>query len=196
MCEVPIFYATNADQTRRIAQRIAAQIRTHGLNSQAIPIGAAAASAIDWRDVRGAAVGASVHMQKHDSDAVGFARVHCRELTARPSLFCSVSLSPSTDAGAVDAALGAAATFAEQTGWRPLRIATVTGALADSRYRSVVRRFMRRAAMTEHASLHPSRNHDDIDWSLVEQLADHLAYEIRLREKPPTDLPKRLRTAS
>jgi menaquinone-dependent protoporphyrinogen IX oxidase len=38
MCEVPVFYATSEGQTRRIAERLADQIRRHGLDSRAVAI--------------------------------------------------------------------------------------------------------------------------------------------------------------
>ena len=48
MCEVPVFYATTEGQTRRIAERFAAQLRELALDSRAIAIGSADAGAIDW----------------------------------------------------------------------------------------------------------------------------------------------------
>ena len=54
MCEVPVFYATTEGQTRRIAERLAAQVLEHGLDSRAIAIGSAEADTVDWTQVRGA----------------------------------------------------------------------------------------------------------------------------------------------
>jgi menaquinone-dependent protoporphyrinogen oxidase len=183
MCEVPVFYATTEGQTRRIAERIADQIRKHGLESRAIAIISEEASHLDWTRVRGVAVGASLHMQKHQSEAVAFARVHHKELTARPSLFFSVSLSAaSTHQNEVRAAQEIAGKFAAETGWSPTRIATVAGGLAYTKYNWLVRRVMRRIALKEGASADTSRDHDYTNWDLVEELADGLAYEIRRRE--------------
>ena len=56
MCEVPVFYATTEGQTRRIAERVVAALLEHGLDSRALAVDSAEASAIDWAHVRGACV--------------------------------------------------------------------------------------------------------------------------------------------
>ena len=183
MCEVPIFYATTEGQTRRIAERIAEQIRRHGLDSHAIAIVSEEASHINWTRVRGVAVGASLHVQKHQGEALAFARVHHDELSARPSMFFSVSLSAaSKNPGEVNAAEAIARAFADRTGWQPTRIASIAGRLAYTQYNWFVRRLLRRIAVKEGASPDISRDHEYTDWELVERLADDLAYEVRRRE--------------
>jgi menaquinone-dependent protoporphyrinogen oxidase len=183
MCEVPVFYATTEGQTRRIAERIAEQIRKHGLDSRAIAIISQDASHIDWSKVRGIAVGASLHRGKHQGEAEAFARVHRRELSSLPSLFFSVSLAAaSRNACEAQAAQTIAAAFATATGWEPTRIATVAGRLAYTQYNWFLRRFMRRIAIKEGASGDTTRDHEYTDWGLVEEIADDLAYGIRRRE--------------
>src|SRR5262245_37886547 len=93
MCEVPVFYATTEGQTRRIAERFAAQIRQHGLGSEAIALTSPGASQVNWQAVRGACVAAPLHRQHHQPEALAFARRYHRELSVVPSLFISVSLS-------------------------------------------------------------------------------------------------------
>jgi menaquinone-dependent protoporphyrinogen oxidase len=183
MCEVPIFYATTQGQTRRIAEAIAEQVRKHGLDSRAVPIISEEASHIDWSRVRGAAIGASLHMQKHQAEAVAFARVHHAALSAIPSLFVSVSLSAhSKNQHEVDAARDLAQRFAQDTGWQPSRIACVAGRLAYTQYNWLVRTLMRRIARKEGGATDTTRDHEYTDWTQVEQLADELAYDIRRRE--------------
>jgi menaquinone-dependent protoporphyrinogen oxidase len=183
MCEVPIFYATTQGQTRRIAEAIAEQVRKHGLDSRAVPIISEEASHIDWSRVRGAGIGASLHMQKHQAEAVAFARVHHAALSAIPSLFVSVSLSAhSKNQHEVDAARDLAQRFAQDTGWQPSRIACVAGRLAYTQYNWLVRTLMRRIARKEGGATDTTRDHEYTDWTQVEQLADELAYDIRRRE--------------
>ena len=197
MCEVPIFYATSEGQTRRIAERIAGQIRAHGLDSRAIPIISEEASHVDWKRVRGAAIGASVHMQKHQPEAVAFARLRRTELSAVPSLFVSVSLAAaSKHASEVEAAKRIAAKFAADTGWQPSRIASVAGRLAYSQYNWLVRLVMRRIARKEGGSTDTSQDHEYTDWAEIERHADELAYEIRRREIFPGDAESFMRAAS
>jgi menaquinone-dependent protoporphyrinogen oxidase len=197
MCEVPVFYATREGQTRRIAERIADQIRRHGLDSRALPIISEEASQVDWTRVRGVAVGASLHMQRHQPEAVAFARAHHQALSALPSLFFSVSLAAaSVRASELDAARRIAEQFPSDTGWTPSRVASVAGRLAYTQYNWFVRFFMRRIAVKEGGSADTTRDHEYTNWEQVERLADELAYEVRRREICPRDGQASLRPAS
>jgi menaquinone-dependent protoporphyrinogen oxidase len=197
MCELPVFYATTEGQTRRIAERVAEQVRKHGLNSRAIAIISEEASHIDWRRVRGAGLCASLHMQKHQAEAVAFARVHRQGLSAIPSLFISISLAAASKrATEVEAAQRIAQKFATDTGWQPSRIASVAGRLAYTQYNWFVRMFMRRIASKEGGSTDTSRDHEYTDWVEVERLADELAYHVRRREIFPAGEESFMRAAS
>ena len=183
MCDVPIFYATSEGQTRRIAERIAQQVRKHGLDSRAIPIISDEAAHVEWARVRGAAIGASIHLGKHQAEAAAFARVHHDALSERPSLFVSVSMAAaSSNPEEVDTVRTIAVKFTADTGWTPSRIATVAGRLAYTQYNWLVRLMMRRIARKEGGATDTSRDHEYTDWAQVERLADQLAYEVRRRE--------------
>lgn len=180
MCDIPVFYATTEGQTRRIADYLAARLRGHGLDSRAIAIASEEASHIDWSRVRGACLGASLHMQKHQAEATAFARVHRAELSCIPSLFLSVSLSAaSKNRDEVAAAQRLAEQFAVETGWHPGQIASVAGRLAYSQYNWLVRLFMRRIALKEGASADTSRDHEYTDWWQVDELADTFASAVQ-----------------
>jgi menaquinone-dependent protoporphyrinogen oxidase len=186
MCEVPVFYATTEGQTRRIAERFAAQIRQHGLDSRAIALASEDAAQVDWQTVRGACVAASLHRQRHQPEAVAFARRYHRELSTVPSLFISVSLSAaSKNPAEVRAAERLAGEFAVATGWIPWRTAAIAGRLAYTQYNLLVRWMMRRIALKEGASGDTSRDHDYTNWADVVGLADRLAYQIWRREFYP-----------
>ena len=197
MCEVPIFYATREGQTRRVAERIADQICKHGLDSRAVPIISEDASHIDWSRVRGAAIGASLHIQRHQPEAVAFARHHHQALSTIPSLFFSVSLAAaSKHATELEAARHIAQRFATDTGWKPSRVAPIAGRLAYTQYNWFVRLVMRRMAVKEGGSPDTTRDHEYTNWEQVEQLADDLAYEVRRREIFPLDENAHVRVAS
>lgn len=183
MCEVPIFYATTEGQTRRVAERMAARIRTHGLSAEAIAIIPGLRAAVDWSQVRGVAVGASVHVRGHQREAIAFARHEHVQLSMVPSLFFSVCLAAaSKNPGEVDAAQRIAESFATKTGWKPTRVATVAGRLAYTQYNWLIRRVMRRIAIKEGGSADMTRDHEYTDWAQVDRLADELAYEVRRLE--------------
>jgi menaquinone-dependent protoporphyrinogen oxidase len=183
MCELPVFYATTEGQTRRIAERIAAQLRKQHFDSRAIAIVSDEAAHVDWPRVRGACLAASLHRQTHQREAVTFARRHARELSAVPSLFVSVSLAAvSTNAGEVRAAHQLAERFATETGWTPTRIAEVAGRLAYTQYNWLVKYIMRRIALKAGGSGDTSRDHEYTDWTQVESLANQLASDLRRRD--------------
>ena len=183
MCEVPVFYATTEGHTRRIAEHLAEEIRKRGLDSRAVAIISEEASHIDWARVRGAALGASLHLQKHQAEAVAFARVHHAALSTLPSLFFSVSLSAgSRRPESVAAARQIAERFAADTEWRPSRVASVAGRLAYRQYNWLLRVVMRHIALKEGGSGDTSRDHDYTDWGQVNRLAEELVSNVRRTE--------------
>ena len=190
MCEVPIFYATTEGQTRRIAERFASQLHEHGLDGRAIALASEEAREIDWRQVRGACLAASLHRQHHQPEAMAFATRYHGELSGVPSLFISVSLSAaSKNVTEVQAAAKLAEAFTVETGWTPWKIATVAGRLAYTQYNWVVRWMMRRIALKEGASGDTSIDHEYTDWDEIARLADRLAYQVRHRQYFPEGAP-------
>ena len=148
MCHVPIFFATTEGQTRLIAEALAGRIREHGLDARAIEIDSPESDAIDWTRVRAAGVGASLHMQRHQRRALAFARCHAAELSARPSVFFSVSLAAaSKNPEEVLAAQRLAEAFVRDAGWAAHRVASIAGRLAYTQYGWLVRWLMRRIAI-------------------------------------------------
>ena len=135
MGNVPVFCATTEGQTRRIAAEIAATLREQGFVSDVHCL-SEAMPAVNWLDVRGVVVGASIHAGRHQKAAVDFVTREARHLSARPSAFFSVSLSAaSRNPAEVDAARGLATHFARQAGWEPTRVLSIAGKLAYSQIR-------------------------------------------------------------
>ena len=183
MSDVPVFYATSEGQTRRICERIASHLHDHGLDSRAISIRSDEASALDWRRVRGVVLGASIHMQKHQPEAVAFARRHHQALSVVPSLFVSVSLAAASKrASEVERAREIAEAFPAKAGWCPTHVASVAGRLAYTQYNWLVRRIMRRIAVQEGGSPDMTQDHEYTDWEQVKRFAEALAADIKQRE--------------
>ncbi len=183
ICEVPVFFATNEGQTRRIAKRVSSVLHDLGFDSRAFDIAEPDASAIDWRHVRGAVVGASIHAGKHQKVAARFVRSHATELTSVPSAFFSVSLSAaSTNAREVEAALNLAKAFPPACGWTPVRIDSVAGRLAYQEYGFFIRWVMKRIAKKEGAPTDTSRDYELTNWEAVDKLARDMARTIHARE--------------
>lgn len=179
ICEVPVFFATSEGQTRRIAKRIASVLHDLGLDSRAVDLNEPNASTIDWRHVRGALVGASIHAGKHQKAAERFVQSHVADLSRVPSAFFSVSLSAaSKTAREVDAAANLAKAFPATCGWRPDRIESVAGRLAYQEYGFFIRAVMKWIAKKEGAPTDTSRDYELTNWEEVDKLARDMARRI------------------
>lgn len=177
--KVPVLFATTEGQTGRIAERIASTLRERGLSSAAFDVASTEAGSIDWNDVEGVVLGASLYRGKYQPRAVEFARDHRNELNARPSAFFGVSLSAaSRNPEEVEAARRLARGFAESAGLRPFRIASIAGTLAYTRYGFLIRFIMRRIAKKEGAPTDTSRDYELTDWAAVARFAHQVADEV------------------
>ena len=178
--EVPVFFATSEGQTRRIAEHIAGLLKEHGFTSRAIDMASREAEAIDWSRVRGAFVGASIHMQKHQRQAQHFVGRHAADLNRIPSAFFSVSLSAaSRNVDEVHAAQAIADAFPPAHGWRPAIVVSLAGRLAYTRYGFLTRFLMKKIARKEGAPTNTSRDYELTDWEKVDALAQQLEDRIR-----------------
>ncbi len=181
-CEVPVFFATSEGQTRRIATRIAAVLHDLGFESRAIDVAGREAADIDWTHVRGAVVGASLHLGKHQKRAERFVKAHAAALSDVPSVFFSVSLSAaSKNREEVEAAEHIAKAFPVTCGWSPARIATVAGRLAYLQYGFFTRWALKRIAKKEGAPTDTSRDYELTNWEEVDALARDIARRIHTR---------------
>lgn len=179
MLEVPVFYATTEGHTRRIAERLAAGLRARGLDSAAVSVEAAASNGIDWEHLRGAVLGASIHLGRHQRAAASFAAAHAREFQEHPSAFFSVSLSAaSRNEREVEAARAAAHAFVERVHWHPDCVTSFAGALPYTRYGWLKRLILRQIARREGGPTDTRRDYDLTDWVAVDRLAAELAERV------------------
>jgi menaquinone-dependent protoporphyrinogen oxidase len=178
MRDVLIFYATTEGQTRRIAERIASDIGARGFNARAIDV-AAADAGIDWDNVRGVMLGASLHAGRHQHAAVEFARRHRDRLNLYPSAFFSVSLSAaSSKPEEVATAARLARELPAKAEWQPTAVECFGGRLAYTQYGWFTRWFMRRIAQKEGGPVDTRRDHELTDWNAVARFATRMADEI------------------
>ncbi len=156
MHDVLVFYATSEGQTRRIAERIAADIGARGFNVRAIDVTAGDVARVEWNNVRGVVLGASLHAGRHQHAAVDFARTFRNRLNLYPSAFFSVSLSAaSKNPEEVAIAARLARELPEKAGWRPTMVECFAGRLAYTRYGWLTRWIMTRIARKRAARSTP-----------------------------------------
>jgi len=177
-----ILFATREGQTRRIAERIAGDLRQSGAAADVIDLGTAPRLILS--DYALVCVAASVHVGKHERTAVAFVKRHRAELERLSAVFVSVSLS---EAGVEDLARSQDERrkssadvqrmiddFAKETGWRPARVFPVAGALAYTRYNLLLRFVMKRIARKAGGPTDTSRDHELTDWASVDRFAREL----------------------
>jgi len=178
-----VFYATREGHTKKIAERIATDLRARGATVDVFDVRACGAP--DWTKYSVACLAASVHIGRHEREMIAFATAHRAALERIGAAFVSVTL---VEAGAedprkTDGERRAAAddaqrmidVFVKETGWRPVRAIPVAGALAYSKYNILVRFLMKRIARKAGAPTDTSRDYEFTNWSALDTFVDTLA---------------------
>ena len=177
-----VFYATREGHTRKIAERIAADLRGHGATVDVADVRVSPPP--DWGKYAVACLAASVHLGHHEREMIEFAKAHREALKRIGAAFVSVTLS---EAGAEDTTKTAEErqiaaadaqrmidVFVAQTAWRPAHVMPVAGALAYSKYNILVRFLMKRIARKAGAPTDTSRDYEFTDWRALDRFVDGL----------------------
>jgi menaquinone-dependent protoporphyrinogen oxidase len=183
-----VLYATREGHTRRIAEHVAAAIRSRGHAADVVDVSIIPPS-FSLKSYQGAIVAASVHVQKHEPEMVRYVKEHVAELESIPSVFLSVSLAEASaeDPDATPEHRQQAAAdagkmmqnFLTETGWHPSRIQAVAGALMYTKYNFVIRFVMKMIARRAGGSTDTSHDHEYTDWQALDHLVDELLRENR-----------------
>ena len=177
-----VFYATREGHTRKVAYRIAEDLRGQGIDTDVMNV--REMGEVNWGLYSAACVAASVHIGKHEPEMVDFVRRFRVQLARLGAAFVSVTLS---EAGAEDANRSEADRrrcaddvqrmidlFTKQTGWKPSRTLPVAGALAYTKYNIFVRLLMKRIARKEGAPTDTSRDHELTNWPALDRFVSEL----------------------
>lgn len=170
-----VIYATGEGQTAKVAARIAETLRTAGHDATAVDLDDVDAT-VDLEAYDGVLLGASIHLGKHQTSMVRFARDHREVLDAMPNGFFEVCLSAASD----DPERQAEARlyvdeFREATGWEPDVVGIFGGAFRYSEYGFVKRRLMKRIAADSTGDTDTSQDYEYTDWAAVEAFATDFA---------------------
>jgi menaquinone-dependent protoporphyrinogen oxidase len=136
---------------------------------------------VDLGGHAGVVLVASVHLGKHEPEMVAFARKHHAELDQVPSAFVSVSLTEALveemgrdESERVEAAHEVerfTSEFLKETGWHPVRVKPVAGAIRYSEYGWVLRFMMKQVASRLHLDTDTSHDAQYTDWRDLEHFA-------------------------
>ena len=187
MKPVLVLYATREGHTRKIADHVAATILGRGDEVDVVDV-VHPPAAFDLTRYAGAVLAASLHMGRHEREMVAFVRAHRAELERMPTAFLSVSLA---EAGVEDATApfdkrAKAAEdvkrtvdlFCAQTGFHPMRVWPVAGALRYTQYGVILKMVMRMIARRAGENTDTSRDHEYTDWKGLDRFVTTMAAEI------------------
>ena len=177
-----VFYATREGHTRKVADRIAEDLRRHGIDTDVMNV--RDIEEVSWGLYSAACVAASVHLGKHEPEMVAFVKRYRTQLSRLGAAFVSVTLSEAgaEDPNRLEADRRRAADdvkrmidlFLKDTGWRPERTLPVAGSLAYTKYNIFVRLLMKRIARKEGGPTDTSRDHELTNWPALDRLVDEL----------------------
>jgi menaquinone-dependent protoporphyrinogen oxidase len=169
-----VVYASTHGHTGRIAARIAASMRAHGVEVDLRDVACATDAQPRHYDV--VVVGASLHKGGHQREITDWVRSRQRALAARPSAFFSVSLSAADDSAASQAdAQRCIDELCEQTAWTPARTQAIAGCLEYREYDVFTRQLMRLLMRRWGHPTDASQDYDYTDWDAVDRLGRELA---------------------
>jgi menaquinone-dependent protoporphyrinogen oxidase len=187
---VAVLYATREGQTRRIAEHMAAALRTRGFEVKVHDLADGLPPDFDLSRCAGALLAASIHIGKHEKEMVAFVNKHRGELERIACTFLSVSLS---EAGVEDASatptrreratanvIKMIDEFLRSTQWKPTRVHPVAGALLYRQYRLPVRLMMRFIAKLVGANTDTSADHEYTDWKALDRFVEEFAADVTM----------------
>ena len=186
MKKIAVLYATREGHTRKIADRVAEDLRAAGLEAEAHNL--ADTPDVNLEGYAGAILAGSVHVGKHEKELTRFVKNHLDELDRIPTALLSVTLS---EAGVerpdytVEERAKAAAdvqdlidAFEKETGWHPGHEVPVAGALLYSQYNFLIRFVMKQIARIQRADTDTSRDYEYTDWASLDRFAKEFAAEV------------------
>jgi menaquinone-dependent protoporphyrinogen oxidase len=171
MTDVLIVYATRHGQAAKIAGYMAETLTARAHTVELVDADQER-ERLDLLRFGRVVVVAPIHAGGYPSSVVRFVRAHSELLTQVPSAFLSVGLgilSRTSDGRAQT--LQIVEKFVKQTGWRPVRIELIAGALPYSKYNFFVRFVMRRITASEGGDTDTSRDYEYTDWPALGRLA-------------------------
>lgn len=174
-----VFYATREGQAERVAERVANDLRSRGVDTDVINVKHIHGE-FDWREYGAAFVIASVHLEHHEKEMIEFVKTSKRDLDRLHAPFLSITLA---QAGAEDATTNTPAQrdaahadalrmiegFTKDTGWQPEHALAVAGALAYSKYNFFVKWIMKMIAHKAGFDGPTTRDYEFTNWPAVDR---------------------------
>jgi menaquinone-dependent protoporphyrinogen oxidase len=182
-----MLYATREGHTRRVTDRLATFVETHGLAVETIDA-AHIPAGFSLDRYCAAVIAASVHRAAHEREIVEFVKDHLDMLNHMPTAFLSLSLSeagaedekapPERRAQAASDVNRMIDVFLQETGWHPDRIQAAAGALLFTKYNFLLRFVMKRISRQAGGATDTSKDYEYTDWKALYHFVDEFVQAI------------------
>lgn len=174
MSHIAVLYGTTEGQAAKIAQHIAAHLRTAGHTVDTLHL-AEQPDDFDLARYAAAILGASIHEGHHQRYVLRWVTQNVDALQKLPSAWFSVCLAiNSPHPKERDEAAAYPSEMTRKTGWAPTLSTTFAGALKYTQYNWLKRMLMREIARREGGNTDTTQDHEYTDWSAVDAFADRL----------------------
>jgi menaquinone-dependent protoporphyrinogen oxidase len=187
MKPIAVLYATREGHTRRIAERVAARVRSRGFDVAVRNL--AVETDLDFARYSAAILAASVHVGAHEREMVKFVKRNLSGLQSLPTAFISASLSqagveratatPEEHARFVADVQGMLDRFYKDVMWHPTRVKAVAGALLYRQYNFFIRFIMKQISRKAGGATDTSRDYDYTDWAALDGFIDEFCDSIK-----------------
>ena len=179
-----VFFATREGQTRKIAERIADDLRAHEMEVDLHDVRTLRAP-IDWAGYTTVCVAASVHAGHHEREIISSPAAIVTNCTVTRPFFCRSRSpkraprirvrQPSVGRGRPPMLIAWLMCLSRKpVGNRYVRL-RVAGELAYSKYNLLVRFFMKRIARAQRAPTDTSHDYEFTDWAAVDRFVADVA---------------------
>lgn len=165
--KVLIVYATTEGQTRKISEHIADQLRESGHE-------VSLRHCADWQsdfhigEFDRVIVAGSVHQRRHQRELEIFVPAHLSELSAKPTLFISVSLSAAYPDGMPEAQ-AYVDEFLDTAKWNPSGVLLVAGALRYDEYDYFMEQIVRHVVLKDREDAGGRGENEFTNWDALSE---------------------------
>ena len=168
-----IIYGTTEGQTRKIARFMEDVLEDMG-NKATIADASDEPPAPD--DYDAVLIGGSIHIHKYQSSVTHYISQHVAALNQMPGAFYSVCLAVASGLEQEHHEAEKIATdFLAQTGWKPLMVTHIAGALKYTQYDFLKRLIMKMISKREGRTTGISRDYEFTDWDAVKKFVHEFA---------------------
>ena len=170
-----IAYGTIEGQTGKIARFLDTTLREQGYETDVLDTSDGTRD-VAWETIERVVLAGSVHEQKHPRAFEVFAYAHRRELSALPTLLCSVSLNAAFPEGQAEAVSYIDA-FKDRNELTTTRDLLVAGALHAAQYDYYATQVLQHVLLRGRSYAPHATEHEFTDWDALRQAVTEFAQE-------------------